>query len=146
MFQGPVPFLALEIDECKVSLYANAADTPAADAWFKKHIKKYPFIKNLIFILKSVLAAQGLMIPGGVSSTILFCLVLAFTKNTSMRIINPLDEFLDWAISFDFKHCTITFEEHSLYHVGREEGCNGPVSIRDPFVGKQRHLTPANLL
>lgn len=82
ILKARVPIIRLHLNQCEVDLSSNAEDLFTTVAWFKAQIEMHPMIKGIALVVKSLLSQQGLMNTqlGGISSTMIFYLVVAFAK------------------------------------------------------------------
>lgn len=77
-----VPILECKTRDYDIDISVNAPDVSVAVAWFHEQMKAYPSTADLALIVKTMLHKQGLMNTktGGISSTVIFCLITAFMK------------------------------------------------------------------
>ena len=108
--------------------------------YINENIQKYPFLIDIIYILKRYMLKEGLneSYKGGISSYSLFLLVLAYIKSNKGNINISLGSLLIEILTFYSNFCFYNY----IIYPGRDDyiyqfnkNCNGSflIDIRDPI-------------
>ena len=108
--------------------------------YIKENILKYPYLIDIIYILKRYMLKEGLneSYKGGISSYSLFLLILSYLKSNKVNVNISLGylliEILTFYSNFTFyNHIIFPGRDDYIFQLNKNENFGNLIDIRDPI-------------